>query len=52
VNAQKDFYSFWADGDADKFSESHLFFSNKKGNKVWELPYNMTEDIIKPVRIK
>lgn len=52
VNANKDFYSFWADGDADKFSESHLYFSNKKGDKIWELPYNMIDEIEKPVRIK
>ncbi len=32
VNAQDDFYSFWADGDADKISESHLYFSDKNGD--------------------
>jgi hypothetical protein len=52
VNAHDDFYAFWADGDADKFSESHLYFSNKKGDKVWELPYYMKEDLIKPLRLK
>lgn len=49
VGARKEFYSFWSDGDADKFSESHLYFSDKKGNKVWELPYNMINDIEKPI---
>jgi len=44
LNAHKDFYAYWADGDADKLSESHLYFSNKKGDKVYELPYNMNED--------
>jgi hypothetical protein len=52
VNAHENFYSFWADGDADIFSESHLYFSNKKGNKVWELPYDMNDSIIRPIRIK
>jgi len=52
VNAHKDFYAFWADGDADKFSESHLYFSNKKGNKVWELPYEMKENSVKPLTAK
>lgn len=52
VNAHKNFYSFWADGDADKFSESHLWFSNKKGNKVYELPYKMTSGFQRPERIK
>jgi hypothetical protein len=52
VNAHKDFYSFWADGNADKFSESHLYFSNKKGNKICELPYEMKKNFKKPIRIK
>lgn len=52
LNAHKDFYSFWADGDADKLSESHLYFSNKKGNEVWELPYEMKEKFRKPIKIK
>lgn len=50
LNANKDFYSFWADGDADKFSESHLYFSNKNGKKVWQLPYYMENNYVKPVR--
>jgi len=49
VNAHKDFYSFWADGDADKHSESHLYFSNKKGDKVWELPFVMDTEFARPV---
>jgi len=52
LNAHKDFYAFWADGDADKFSESHLYFTNQKGDKVWELPYEMKEKNEKPVRLK
>lgn len=52
VNAHKDFYSFRADGDADKFSESHLWFSNKSGRKVFELPYKMESNFQKPERIK
>ncbi len=38
-----------ADGDADKLSESHLYFSNKNGDKVCELPYKMKEEFEKPV---
>lgn len=52
VNAHKDFYAFWADGDADKFSESHLWFSNKNGKKVYILPYEMNNDFEKPIRTK
>lgn len=49
--AHNDFYSFWADGNADKLSESKLYFCNKKG-EVWALPYDMEKDFEKPVRIK
>jgi hypothetical protein len=52
VNANKDFYAFWADGDADEFSESHLYFCNKRGNKVWQLPYEMKNDSGMIIRIK
>lgn len=51
LNADKAFYAFWADGDADKLSESHLYFSDKKGN-VYELPYVMQTEFSKPQKIK
>jgi len=47
-NAHPDFYAYWADGDADTHSESHLYFTNKTGDKVWHLPYTMTSDFAKP----
>jgi hypothetical protein len=52
VNAHEDFYAFWADGHADTFSKSKLYFTNKQGDKVWELPYHMEEDYVMPVRIR
>jgi hypothetical protein len=52
LNAQKDFYCYWADGDADKPSISQLYFTNEKCNHVWVLPYDMKKDFQKPVRIK
>lgn len=52
LNAHEDFYSFWADGNAEKFSESKLYFCNKKGSKVWILPYDMKKDFEKPVELK
>lgn len=52
LNADKDFYAYWADGNADEFSESRLYFTNKKGDKVWVLPYHMESDFAKPVRLK
>jgi hypothetical protein len=49
VNAHDDFYSLWADGNANEFSESKLYFCNKKG-EVWMLPYTMKKDFEKPLR--
>ena len=51
-NAHPDFYCYWADGDADKLSESHLYFTNQAGDKVWELPYEMTGDFAEPMLVK
>ena len=50
LNAHPDFYALWADGDADKISESRLYFCNNKG-EVWMLPYDMKQDIEKPVKL-
>jgi hypothetical protein len=47
-HAHPDFYAYWADGHADTFSESHLYFTNREGDKVWQLPYNMTEEFAAP----
>lgn len=52
VNAQKDFFALWTDGNADELSKSHLYFTNEKCDKVWMLPYEMKENFSKPVRIK
>lgn len=41
VNAHPDFYAFWADGNPDEVSISHLYFTNRSGDKVWRLPYEM-----------
>jgi len=51
-NAQKDFYAFWTDGDADKFSLSRLYYTNSKCKKVWVLPYEMEDDVARPMRIR
>ena len=52
VQANKDFFAFWADGDADKISASRLYFTNEKGDKVWMLPYDMKNDFEKPFQVK
>jgi BNR repeat-containing family member len=52
LDAHEDFYSFWADGNADTFSESKLYFTNKTGSKVLMLPYDMEKDFEKPAELK
>lgn len=51
LNAQNDFYAFWADGNTATFSESMLYYCNKKG-KVRVLPYQMDNDFEKPLPFK
>ena len=50
--AHPDFYAFWADGHADSLSASHLYFSDKKGTSIWQLPYDMTSDFEKPIKTR
>lgn len=52
VNTHPDFYAFWADGNPDEFSRSHLYFTNKDADKVWVLPYDMTENTATPELMK
>lgn len=52
LNMHRDFAAFWSDGDAEKLSVSRLFFTNEKCSRVWVLPYEMKNDLEKPVRIK
>jgi hypothetical protein len=48
VNAHPGFYAFWADGNPDELSPSHLYFTNRTGERVWRLPYTMTQDAMPP----
>jgi hypothetical protein len=52
VNAAREFYSFWANGDPGKLSVSQLYFTDESCNRVWVLPYKMTKNFEKPKRIK
>ena len=52
VDAHPDFYAFWADGNPDEFSPSHLYFANRSGGTVWRLPYNMSGEFAQPERLK
>ena len=46
-NCADGFYSFWADGDPDKFTRSNLYFCDKAG-KVWRMPYSFTAEWAAP----
>ena len=52
LNARDPFFTFWADGNPDRFSESHLYFGDAAGKRVWELPYDMTNSTARPARIQ
>ena len=43
VDGKDPFWCFWADGSADVFSISRLYFGDSKGN-VYRLPYEMAPD--------
>ena len=49
-NADRDFHGFWADGNPDKLSESHLYFTDRDG-KVSVLPYDMKTEEVKPAPV-
>ena len=51
VNAHPDFYAFWADGNPDDMTPSHLYFTNRAGDRVWRLPYEMDCDFAEPEQI-
>jgi hypothetical protein len=48
VNAHPEFYGFWADGNTDALSESRLYFTDRSGETVWCLPYDMENETSEP----
>ncbi|MEE2753909.1 MAG: BNR-4 repeat-containing protein [Candidatus Latescibacterota bacterium] len=48
VNAHPDFWAFWSDGNPNEMSPSHLYFTNRAGDQVWRLPYEMKRDFGEP----
>lgn len=48
IDARDDFYAFWSDGDPRKVSPSRLYFTNKSGDHVWQLPESMEGETAKP----
>jgi len=51
VNYKSPFCFLWADGHSHNFSKSHLYFGDFKGN-IWQLPYEMTKNFEKPIKLE
>jgi hypothetical protein len=51
LHAADPFYAFWADGDPGRMSESHLYFTDSSGARVWQLPYEMKDASGSPVEM-
>lgn len=49
LNASDGFLAFWADGNADTFSRSSLYFCNRD-DEVFRMPYDMTAEWQSPER--
>ncbi len=45
------FFTLWADGNPSSITESHLYFGNADGTRMWELPYDMAMDTATPVEV-
>ncbi len=52
VDPHPDFTVLWADGNPNQLSESHLYFANHDGSRVYRLPYSMTADSARPERLR
>ena len=50
LNYKAPFCFFWADGHSHNFSKCTLYFGDFHGN-IWQLPYEMKNDLEKPLKI-
>ena len=48
LNANPEFYAFWADGNGREPSGSAIYFTNQRGDHVWRLPEQMNAGFAKP----
>jgi hypothetical protein len=48
VDANPAFYALWADGNPLERSDSRLYFTDRDGSHVWQLPTKMTGDFATP----
>lgn len=54
LHAHDDFFALWADGHGREASESRLYFTDRNGTAVWQLPYIIqgNDDMIDPIRVE
>jgi hypothetical protein len=51
VSAHPQFYALWADGNPLERSESRLYFTDRDGSRVWQLPTEMNDETARPIAI-
>jgi hypothetical protein len=51
LDGRDPFFAMWADGDSFVQSESRLYFCNRTGTHVWQLPTRMSGDFARPTRV-
>jgi len=49
LHAHPEFAAFWADGDPDRLSPSLLYFTDREGSGLWQLPETMRTGTAKPL---
>ena len=47
-SAHPDFYALWADGHGLEVSPSRLYFTDREGTHVWQLPATMEGETVRP----
>ncbi|RMG73548.1 MAG: hypothetical protein D6722_03595, partial [Bacteroidetes bacterium] len=52
LHAHPDFYALWADGHGTEPSSSRLYFTDRAGSAVWQLPAEMDSTHARPVRVR
>ncbi len=48
LHATDPFFALWADGDPTQLSPSSLYFADSSGDRVWRLPYDMSDEQAEP----
>lgn len=51
LHAHPDFYALWSDGNPDALGPSRLYFTNRNGDTVHRLPYEMNSDSEQPEQV-